>query len=113
MLRLNRGVLLGAYSWVQKRRRKRGDYENEEILNKLRLPKQAATLNGPAKPKSPSASTALSLIEVALPSTDKSAQPSARTDALEVVLPCGATVRINSRSQLGLLKALLEEAGSC
>lgn len=100
-------------SWIQKRRRARGDYQNEEILRKLRMPKQAASLNGPAKAKPSPVSTALSLIEVALPSADNSARTTPCAGALEVALPCGAVVRINNRSQLGLLKALLEEVGSC
>lgn len=100
-------------SWIQKRRRARGDYQNEEILRKLRMPKQAASLNGPAKAKPSLKSMALSLIEVALPSADNSVQTEPCAGTLEVVLPCGATVRINNRSQLGMLKALLEEVGSC
>jgi hypothetical protein len=100
-------------SWIQKRRRARGDYQNEEILRKLRMPKEAASLNGPARATPSPKSTALSLIEVALPSADNSVQTEPCAKALEVVLPCGAVVRINNRSQLGLLKALLEEVGSC
>ena len=100
-------------SWIQKRRHTRGDYHNEQTLSKLRAPKQAALLNGPTREKPTPKSATLSLIEVALLGVDNNVQTEPCAGALEVVLPCGATVRINNRSQLGMLKALLEEVGSC
>lgn len=107
-------------SWIQKRRRERGDYEDETICRTLRMPKLAASLNGPALATPPTKapkSTALSLIEVALPVTSGNlpgeARPRANEEALEVMLPGGVRVRITSKSQLGLLKALLKEVGPC
>ena len=53
-------------SWIQKRRRARGDYDNEEIRAKLRMGQQAAKpspkIAAKASSRKPTKSTALSLI---------------------------------------------------
>ena len=105
-------------SWIQKRRRARGDYDNEEIRARLRMGQQAtkAKSSSPRRSKKPSKSTALSLIEVALPqANDPAPQRSHHSngEALEVELPGGAKVYLTSKSQLWLLKALMEEVGPC
>ena len=87
-------------SWIQKRRRARGDYENEETRRKLRMGKKKRISTKSASTEAP-----LNLIEVAV-STSREAEA---TQALEVILPGGSVVRINSESQFGLLKSLLRE----
>ena len=86
-------------SWIQKRRRARGDYENEEMRRKLRMGKKRSTTANDS-----SATTPLNLIEVAIPSSTEVITPS-----LEVLLPGGVVVKVNSESQFGLLKSLLQE----
>ena len=73
-------------SWIQKRRRSRGDYEREEVRRELRMSKKPT----------------LELIEVEVGSSSEG-------EPLEVVLGNGLTIRITSRSQLGLLKTLISE----
>jgi hypothetical protein len=86
-------------SWIQKRRRSRGDYEDEATRQRLRMP---LSRGGRAK-RSPE--QCLNLIEVCVNtgSSDGHAPP------LEVVLPGGAIVRVSSESQIDLLKSLLRE----
>lgn len=87
-------------SWIQKRRRARGDYENEETRRKLRMGEKKRSSAKNPLPKAP-----LNLIEVEVSSIpDEEA-----TQDLEVILPGGAVVRISSESQFGLLKSLLRE----
>ena len=85
-------------SWMQKRRRKRGDYDDEGTRQRLRMPAQSIA-------RSQSAKQCLSLIEVCV----KEDARSGHTPPLEVVLPGGAVVRISSESQIGLLKTLIRE----
>jgi hypothetical protein len=85
-------------SWMQKRRRKRGDYDDEGTRRRLRMPAKSNARGEQTKP-------CLSLIEVCV----KEDARSAHTPPLEVVLPGGAVVRISSESQIGLLKTLLRE----
>jgi hypothetical protein len=86
-------------AWIQKRRRLRGDYQNEATLQKLRMRKaQNSELNANT-PQS------LNLIEVCVsPDTHFKSTP-----PLEVILPSGAVVRISHESQIGLLKSLLAQ----
>lgn len=89
-------------SWIQKRRRSRGDYEDEATRSKLRMPAKFRTQSNPSKPTS---SGTLNLIEVCVNaerSTD-SASP------VEVVLLSGVIVRISSENQISLLKSLLRQ----
>jgi hypothetical protein len=85
-------------SWMQKRRRIRGDYDDEATRHRLRMPAKSKASGQPAKP-------CLSLIEVCV----KEDARSGHTPHLEVVLPGGAVVRVTSESQIGLLKTLLRE----
>ena len=86
-------------SWIQKRRKKRGDYGDEAVRRKLRLPGCRTGLSDPSPER------CLNLIEVEVrPDTG-----SGLTAPLEGVLPGGAVVRITSESQIGLLKTLLRE----
>lgn len=87
-------------SWIQKRRRARGDYKNEETRRKLRMGKTKR-----AAVKNTSLNAPLNLIEVDV-SSPSEVEP---TQTLEVVLPGGAVVRVHSESQFGLLKSLLRE----
>lgn len=105
-------------SWIQKRRRARGDYDNEEIRTKLRMGNQSAKAKSaspgrPKKKKPEESTTALSLIEIAMPQESEPAPHHSNRDALEVELPGGVKVHFASKSQLGLLKALIKEVGSC
>lgn len=105
-------------SWIQKRRRARGDYDNEEIRAKLRMGNQAtkaksASPGSPKKKKPEESTTALSLIEVAMPQASEAERSDKHGEALEVELPGGVKVQLTNKSQLGLLKALMEEVGSC
>ena len=84
--------------WIQKRRRSRGDYEREEIRRELRMSKNAPLLKHREGERKPT----LDLIEVEVESTSGEAP-------LEVVVSNGLTIRITSRSQLGLLKTLISE----
>lgn len=89
-------------SWIQKRRRSRGDYENEAVCRKLRMRgKRKGRAEQPKRPPD----EILSLIEVQL-------HPEPHTDPkppLEVVLPCGAVAKVSSQHQIGLLKILLHD----
>lgn len=89
-------------SWIQKRRRKRGDYQDEAMRRKLRMPAKfrARTNSNKSTPSSP-----LSLIEVCV-NTEASSD---RTPPLEVVLPSGAVVRVSSENQISLLRSLLRQ----
>jgi len=87
-------------SWIQKRRRARGDYENEETRRKLRMRK-----NRPLSTKSSVSEKSLSLIEVEVsPSKEE-----ILVQVLEVTLPGGAMAKVNSESQLNLLGSLLRK----
>ena len=86
-------------SWIQKRRRSRGDYENEATRQRLRMP---ASRDGPAK-RPPE--QRLNLIEVCV----NTGGSGGSLPPLEVILPGGAVVRVSSESQLGLLRSLLRE----
>ena len=98
-------------SWIQKRRRARGDYQNKETRQRLRAGKHPQNeLTKTLKNKSSGQSTPLQLIEVNLSAPARESQPSsAETEPLEVVLPNGATVKITHESQLPLLKSLLAD----
>lgn len=87
-------------SWIQKRRRARGDYQNDTICQKLRMRKNPAlSAQKAARPL-----VSMNLIEVNLKSeTPKNHEP------LEVMLPGGAVVKISHESQLGLLQILMRQ----
>jgi hypothetical protein len=92
-------------SWIQKRRRARGDYQNEAMCRKLRMRKDESPtrLRKKSRPQVP-----LNLIEVDL----QKEPPKAKllgTEPLEVVLPGGAVVRIRHEGQLHLLQILLHQ----
>lgn len=88
-------------SWMQKRRRKRGDYDDEGTRQRLRMPAQSIARSQSAKP-------CLSLIEACV----KEDARSGHAPPLEALLPGGALVRVTSESQIGLLKSLLRELPS-
>lgn len=102
---LHHGLKIQTFaSWIQKRRRARGDYQNETVCRKLRMRKDTAQTrqNKAARPQ-----PSMNLIEVNLqnnpPSTSSVHEP------LEVVLPGGAVIRISHESQLGLLQTLMRQ----
>jgi len=83
-------------SWIQKRRRARGDYDNVEKRRELRM-------GGPRpKNKTSQQKQPFALIEV-----ETSSQTS--PNLLEVELPGGALVKLTSPEQINLLKNLLRE----
>ena len=99
---LHHGIKIQTFaSWMQKRRRARGDYQNEAVCRKLRMRKDPPATR-PKKVPRPQAT--MNLIEVDL----QKEKPRAH-EPLEVVLPGGAVVRINHESQLGLLKTLMRQ----
>lgn len=87
-------------SWIQKRRRARGDYQNEAVCSKLRMRKnpRCTSTQSEARAQSP-----MNLIEVDLHKNTSSAEP------LEVILPGGVIVRISHESQLELLQTLMRQ----
>lgn len=89
-------------SWIQRRRRKRGDYQDEAMRRKLRMPVKSEAR--PARGK-PSQSQSLNLIEVCVNHDTRNGD----TPPLEVLLSGGAVVRVSSESQIGLLKTLIRE----
>ena len=86
-------------SWIQKRRRARGDYDHADTRRKLRMRK-----NKQKSEQGSSEGALMNLIEVQVGSHDKDETP-----ALEIALPGGAVVRVSSESQFALLKSLLRE----
>ncbi len=90
-------------SWMQKRRRSRGDYDDEATRHRLGMPGKYIARCEQSKP---SREPSLNLMEVCV---NPDARKSTTTPPLEVVLPGGAVVRISSESQIGLLKTLLRE----
>jgi len=100
LLKLAHGVNKQTFaSWIQKRRRNRGDYENEEIRKKLRMRKQ------PSSQKS-QAPAMLNFIELNTSATTDSAH-----QALEIMLVNGISVKLQSVNQIPLLKILIKELG--
>lgn len=98
---LQHGIKIQTFaSWIQKRRRDRGDYQNESVCRKLRMRKNTTPMRSQ---KTTPPATALNLIEV-----DLRKDPTAST-ALEVILPGGAIVRISHESQITLLQLLLRQ----
>lgn len=100
---IHHGVKVQTFaSWIQKRRRERGDYEDDNKCKELRISGKSKPSSG--QPES-SPKPCLNLIEVCVnPDTRDQATP-----PLEVVLPGGAVVRVSSESQISLLKTLLRE----
>ena len=94
-------------SWIQKRRRTRGDYENEEVRRQLRMVKPDTPLMKPegksAEEPSLTEIPQMNLIEV---TTIPQAQ---EREALVVNLAGGVTVKVSAESQMPLLKSLIEE----
>ena len=82
-------------SWVQKRRRARGDYA-----------KMASKRPSAARPRQkPHAS--LQLVEVALPTASITPHSLVGTATLELLLPGGATLRLHDASQVEMAAHLL------
>jgi hypothetical protein len=99
---LHHGIKIQTFaSWMQKRRRVRGDYQNEAVCRKLRMRKDPPQV-GSKKVACPHAS--MNLIEVNLQNEIPEMH-----EALEVMLPGGAVVRIRHESQLGLLQILMRQ----
>jgi hypothetical protein len=99
---LHHGIKIQTFaSWIQKRRRKRGDYQNEEVCRKLRMRKDLPAV-GSKKVARPQLS--MNLIEVNMQNETPEMH-----EALEVILPGGAVVRIRHEGQLGLLKILMRQ----
>jgi hypothetical protein len=99
---LHHGIKVQTFaSWIQKRRRVRGDYQNEALCHKLRMRKHSAQIRHEEASRS---QPTMNLIEVNL----KNEAPKIH-EALEVILPGGAVVRISHESQLGLLKNLIHQ----
>ena len=88
-------------TWIQKRRRARGDYDDKEIRRKLRMGEKSQ--RSQAKSKS-SETSPLNFIEL-----DVTASSSARDEPLEVILPNGVSIKVHRDSQIGLLKTLMKE----
>lgn len=95
-------------SWMQKRRRMRGDYQNEAVCRKLRMRKDSPA---PRQKKSTLPLTSMNLIEVDLQKDSQKDTPSTSSvsEPMEVVLPGGAVVRIAHESQLSLLQTLMRQ----
>ena len=86
------GIKVSTFAtWIQKRRRSRGDYNDQEIRRKLRM-----------KSEQPKASSSIQLLEVTLDNPE----PQPKTP-LELELPNGAKIKLSSESQLPLLNSLL------
>jgi hypothetical protein len=79
----------------------RGDYQNEAVCRKLRMRKDPPPV-GLKKATRPQ--TSMNLIEVNLQNETPKMH-----EALEVILPGGAVVRISHESQLGLLQILMRQ----
>ena len=86
-------------SWVQKRRRARGDYEKEGMRRKLRMPKSVKA----KKEKASQQKVNLIEVEVSSNTTQSSAS------CLEVVLPNATKILLSHESQIPLLKTLIRE----
>lgn len=89
-------------SWIQKRRRKRGDYHDEAVRRKLRMPVKSEARTARTKP---SQGQSLNLVEVCV----NHGTLDSDTPPIEVILSAGTLVRISSESQIGLLKTLILE----
>ena len=92
-------------SWVQKRRRSRGDYDNENIRRKLRMGKKP-----PQKTKQPatvSEAPVLNFIELNTAS-DPSSSPTESPTALKINLTKIVSVNLHSECQIPLLKTLVK-----
>lgn len=99
---LHHGIKIQTFaSLMQKRRRRRGDYQNESLCRKLRMRKDPPQV-GLKKVARPQVS--MNLIEVNLQN-----ETPIMHEALEVILPGGAVVRIRHESQLGLLQILMRQ----
>jgi hypothetical protein len=99
---LHHGIKVQTFaSWIQKRRRERGDYQNEALCCQLHMRKDPPTTDS-KKIARPQAS--MNLIEVNLNREAPQMQ-----EALEVTLPGGAVVRVRYESQLGLLQMLIRQ----
>lgn len=112
---LHHGIKVQTFaSWIQKRRRMRGDYEDEATRRKLGMPAKSKKSKAgtepvspvsPVSPAKPTSLKSLNLIELQVrpDSEEASALP------LEIVLPGGAVVKLSSQCQIGLLKTLFRE----
>lgn len=87
-------------TWIQKRRRDRGDYENPEIRRKLRMRKKSQKSQTDCTSELPP----LNFIEL-----DVSPKNLAPSQTVEIVLPNGIVIKIQEGSQMGMLKTLVKE----
>ena len=98
-------------SWIQKRRKGRGDYDDPTIRRQLRMGKKRAKRKEMAQHKAkanPSTSDSdpsqYNFIEFALDS-----QNEVCLEPVELVLPNGVVLRLKSEKQVGLVKKVIEQ----
>lgn len=91
-------------SWIQKRRRARGDYDNEQTRRKLRMRKGGGKANAKLPVPKTGGKPSLNLIEVVADVPASSGQ-----QALEVILPSGVVLKVCSADQIALLKTIVNE----
>ena len=98
-------------SWMQKRRKARGDYDDPTIRRQLRMGKKRVGREEVAEHKAkPNASTCegkipqYNFIELAI-----EPQHGMELEPVELVLPNGVVVRMSSELQMGLVKKVIEE----
>lgn len=94
-------------SWIQKRRRARGDYQKMAAMQKtaLQRPLRTAQPNGKT-------TACLQLVEVALPSSSVTPSTPVAPAALELLLPGGARLHLHDASQAELADHLLRHLNS-
>ena len=98
---LQHGIKIQTFaSWIQKRRRTRGDYQKESVCRNLRMRKNTTS---PSSQKTTPPRAALNLIEVNLLKDPSAIEP------IEIVLPGGSIARINHESQISLLQLLIRQ----
>ena len=91
-------------TWVQKRRRFRGDYQDEAIRRKLRMPNHSNKQKKAEEKKIQATSQPpLQLVEVSLAEQHPSLSP----PALQLELPNQVKISLESEAQIPLLKNLL------
>jgi hypothetical protein len=95
-------------SWMQKRRHSRGDYDDEQIRQKLRM--RSTTIKPPAPSPAASPPGSFNLIEVQLrrdADAGDTNHANQTVPPIEITLPGGALVKITCGQQIPLLKSLL------
>jgi hypothetical protein len=92
-------------SWMQKRRRSRGDYEDEQIRAKLRL--RSRKNKGHKASPQPLPTGLLNLIEVQVRNDEDGSDEHITAPPIEITLSGGAVVKLATAQQIPLLKSLL------